>query len=85
MAHDAYKDDIVGWVRAHLGDLAPLDLFAAGTTGRRPGNDAQIGAIIAQERLDTPIFHSDPLSALPQDVDVRSQRGSRSPVTPGWR
>lgn len=88
VAHDQRKDALVAWAQAHEAQLAQHDLFATGTTGGRiqeataltvtrlksgpHGGDAQIGAMIAEGRLDALIFFIDPLSALPHDVDVKS-------------
>lgn len=88
VAHDARKDDMVDWARAHVDALQPFTIVATGTTGGRLaeeagltverllsgplGGDAQLGAMIAEGRLDALIFFIDPLSALPHDVDVKS-------------
>jgi methylglyoxal synthase len=36
------------------------------------GGDQEIGALIANERLDALVFFIDPLSPLPHDVDVKA-------------
>lgn len=88
VAHDGKKDAMLEWTMANRERLAQLTLFATGTTGSRLqdalgleitcmksgplGGDAQLGAMIAEGRLDALIFFIDPLSALPHDVDVKS-------------
>jgi methylglyoxal synthase len=88
VAHDARKDEMIAWARHHEPALAKCELTATGTTGSRIaeatslnvhrlksgpwGGDAQLGAMIAEGRLDGLIFFTDPLSALPHDVDVKS-------------
>ena len=88
VAHDAKKDALVAWAKRHKDLLAPHRLFATGTTGGRLiaetgldvtplksgplGGDAQIGAMIAEGKIDGLVFFTDPLSALPHDVDVKS-------------
>lgn len=88
VAHDQMKDKMVEWAMRNSETLKGVELYATGTTGARIeaetglsitrlksgplGGDAQIGAMIAEGRLDTLIFFIDPLSALPHDVDVKS-------------
>jgi len=88
VAHDDKKTDLAEWVLANSERLSGHDLFATGTTGARVreasgleltllksgplGGDAQLGAMIAEGRLDALIFFIDPLTALPHDVDVKA-------------
>lgn len=88
VAHDQRKDAMVAWAKDHRALLEPHALYATGTTGGRLreeaglditalksgplGGDAQIGAMIAEGKLDALVFFIDPLSALPHDVDVKS-------------
>ncbi|WDR04592.1 methylglyoxal synthase [Devosia rhodophyticola] len=88
VAHDDRKDDMAKWVKTHQDQLSQHDLFATGTTGSRIvsatglsvtllksgplGGDQQLGAMIAEGRLDVLIFLIDPLSAQPHDVDVKA-------------
>lgn len=88
VAHDDKKKDLAAWATANRESLAGHDLFATGTTGGRVGEaagleltllksgplggDQQMGAMIAEGRLDALIFFIDPLSALPHDVDVKA-------------
>ena len=88
VAHDDKKDDLVGWANKHKHKLSQHELWGTGTTGGRItegtglavtrllsgplGGDAQIGAMIAEGRLDALIFFQDPLTALPHDVDVKA-------------
>ncbi|KAJ55443.1 methylglyoxal synthase [Actibacterium mucosum KCTC 23349] len=88
VAHDAKKDAMVEWARPRLAQLQQCTLYGTGTTGGRLqdelglsvtrmksgplGGDAQLGAMIAEGRLNALIFFTDPLSALPHDVDVKS-------------
>lgn len=87
VAHDQKKDALVAWAKAHERDLDGHTLFATGTTGGRLqaetnltitalksgplGGDAQLGAMIAEGKLDALVFFVDPLSAMPHDVDVK--------------
>lgn len=88
VAHDDKKDDMVAWARANREVLARHELWGTGTTGARIvegtgltvtvlksgplGGDAQLGAMIAEARLDALIFFQDPLTAMPHDVDIKS-------------
>jgi methylglyoxal synthase len=88
VAHDDKKDELVAWVKKHRKHLSQHELCGTGTTGARIiagtrlkvtrllsgplGGDAQLGAMIAEGRLDVLIFFQDPLTALPHDVDVKA-------------
>ena len=88
MAHDNKKADLVEWVDFNKGTLALHNLYATGDTGKKImektrlnvtlfkggsyGGDMEIGALIANEKLDCLIFFWDPLQSLPHDVDVKA-------------
>ena len=88
VAHDDKKDDICAWALRHKHKLSQHELWGTGTTGGRVmaatglpvtllksgplGGDQQLGAMIAEGRLDVLIFFIDPLSAQPHDVDVKA-------------
>ena len=88
VAHDDKKDDLCVWAEHHKHKLSQHDLWGTGTTGSRViegtklkvtllksgplGGDAQLGAMIAEGRLDALIFFQDPLTAMPHDVDIKS-------------
>lgn len=88
VAHDGKKAELVEWARPRTATLSQCVLFATGTTGARLGGalgleitalksgpyggDAQLGAMIAEGRLDALIFFIDPLTAQPHDVDVKA-------------
>jgi len=88
VAHDDKKEQMVKWALANRDTLSRHELYATGTTGGRVaeganlpitllksgplGGDAQLGAMIAEGRLDALIFFQDPLTALPHDVDVKA-------------
>jgi len=88
IAHDNRKRDLLDWARFNRETLFRHELYATGTTGgllheelglevRRflsgpVGGDQQVGAGIAEERLDIVFFFWDPLEPQPHDVDVKA-------------
>ena len=88
IAHDNRKDDMLDWARFNRGTLGRHELFATGTTGATisaaldlpvhrylsgpMGGDQQIGAAIAEGRIDFVVFFWDPLEPHPHDVDVKA-------------
>lgn len=88
IAHDNLKNNMVAWAKTHTTLLQNFALFGTGTTGKRIeeevglnvikfksgplGGDQQIGAGIAEGRIDAVIFFWDPLAPHPHDVDVKA-------------
>lgn len=88
VAHDNRKAELVDWARFNRGTLEHHELFGTGTTGAMIakelglpvstflsgplGGDQQIGAAIAEHRLDLVVFFWDPLEPQPHDVDVKA-------------
>ena len=88
VAHDNKKADLIEWAIFNKRVLVQHDLIATGTTGRlleekldTPvrkmfsgplGGDQQIGAMIAEEKLDFLVFFWDPMQAQPHDSDVKA-------------
>jgi len=88
IAHDNRKPDLLEWARFNRGTLEAHELFATGTTGgllareldlpvnrflSGPlGGDQQVGAAIAEGRIDLIIFFWDPLEPHSHDVDVKA-------------
>ncbi len=86
VAHDNKKQDLFDWAKFNRDVLTRHDLFATGTTGALLeseldlvvarlesgplGGDQQIGAKIAEEKIDFVIFFWDPLEPQPHDPDV---------------
>jgi methylglyoxal synthase len=88
VAHDNKKKDMVEWCDFNKGTLSKYNLYATGGTGKMlvektdletmllkdgsHGGDMEIGAMIANKKLDYLIFFWDPLGSLPHDVDVKA-------------
>ena len=88
VAHDHKKQELLEWARWNRSLLATHDVLATGTTGRLLeaelgvpvtrlqsgplGGDQQIGALIAERRIDFLVFFWDPLQPMPHDPDVKA-------------
>lgn len=88
IAHDAKKQELIGWCKEHFDTLNRHFLCGTGTTARLIadatglpikgynsgplGGDQQIGARIVEGKIDLVIFFSDPLTAAPHDPDVKA-------------
>jgi len=88
IAHDNKKADLLEWARFNRGTLGGHHLYGTGTTGALLGKelglevtrflsgplggDQQVGAAIAEGRVDLIIFFWDPLEPHPHDVDVKA-------------
>ncbi|HVI40934.1 MAG TPA: methylglyoxal synthase [Anaerovoracaceae bacterium] len=88
IAHDNRKKDLIEWALKNKELLGSHFLCGTGTTAFliaeetglpvRPyksgplGGDQQIGALIAEGKVDCMIFFWDPLSSQPHDPDVKA-------------
>ena len=88
VAHDGKKQALLNWVTTHSAFFADKQLVATGTTGKLLsealnqqvlclasgplGGDQQIGAMIAEQKIDWLVFFWDPLSSQPHDPDVKA-------------
>lgn len=88
VAHDGKKPELLAWVKQHRDFFQGKTLYATGTTGQLIaqalqqqvncltsgplGGDQQIGALIAEQKIDWLVFFWDPLSSQPHDPDVKA-------------
>ena len=88
VAHDNKKKDLIEWAYYNRTVLSQHELIATGTTGKlleeklgRPvkkllsgplGSDQQVGAMVAEEKLDMMVFFWDPMEAQAHDSDVKA-------------
>jgi methylglyoxal synthase len=92
VAHDNKKKELIEWARAYTEKMSKCQLYATSTTGTLLeqelnlavtklksgplGGDQQIGALIADGRIDVLIFFWDPLEPLPHRI-LKHYFGSR--------
>ncbi|WP_447555994.1 methylglyoxal synthase [Vreelandella sp. EE22] len=88
IAHDGKKSELLEWAGRWQQTLSEHTLLGTGTTARRLksalgleveglmsgplGGDQQIGARIAEQRLDILVFFWDPFAPQPHDPDVKA-------------
>ncbi len=88
IAHDNKKADIVNWALKNKTTLEKYDLCGTGTTAKLVaeatdltvkrylsgplGGDQQIGAKVAEKKIDMVVFFWDPLASQPHDPDVKA-------------
>jgi methylglyoxal synthase len=88
IAHDNRKDDLLKWSQFNKGSLSKHELFGSGSTGKLIrekagldvktfksgplGGDLQVGAAVAERRINFLIFFWDPLEPLPHDPDIKA-------------
>jgi len=86
IAHDAKKDDMVAFIKAHKNELGDFQIIATKSTGQLVhertglpvqllqsgplGGDQQVGALIANNTVEAVIFLRDALTAHPHEPDV---------------
>lgn len=88
IAHDNKKSELVEWAKKNVSKLEKFELCGTGTTARLVseatglnvfgylsgplGGDQQIGAKVAEGRIDAVVFFWDPLQMQPHDPDVKA-------------
>ena len=88
IAHDNRKRELIEWSKYNREIMLKSEVYATGTTGKMLekelgfdvkclqsgplGGDQQIGALIAEGRIDILVFFWDPLEPLPHDQDIKA-------------
>lgn len=88
VAHDNLKQELIDWAKSNVNHLRQHHLQATGTSGNLLeqalalpikkylsgplGGDQQIGAAIAECKVDVLIFFWDPFEPMPHDPDVKA-------------
>ncbi len=88
VAHDNKKRELVEWAKYNVSRISAFEIYATGTTAQLIekeidvkinrlqsgplGGDQQIGALIAEGKIDLLIFFWDPLEPLPHDPDIKA-------------
>jgi len=88
VAHDNKKKELIEWAFYNKATLIRHELFGTGTTGSLMedaldvpvkkllsgplGGDQQIGAMIAEGKIDILVFFWDPMEAQPHDTDIKA-------------
>jgi len=87
IAHDNKKEELSNWAKSNREILIKHELYATATTGKLLeglgfqitkvksgplGGDQQIGAMIAEGKIDLLVFFWDPLEPLPHDPDIKA-------------
>ena len=88
VAHDNKKKELVEWAKFNEKSMVKCEIYATGTTAKMIedkvklkvnalksgplGGDQQVGALIAEGKIDILIFFWDPLQPLPHDPDIKA-------------
>jgi methylglyoxal synthase len=88
IAHDNKKEDLIKWASQNKESLSHHELSGTGSTATLIeketglsvekllsgplGGDQQVGALIAERKIDFLIFFWDPMEAQPHDSDVKA-------------
>jgi methylglyoxal synthase len=88
IAHDNRKQDLIKWLQLHQEKIINCHFISTGTTGKLIeentdlkvermhsgplGGDQQIGAKIAEGKVDLLIFFWDPLEPMSHDPDIKA-------------